>query len=109
MENYKFLHLKKQKAEAVAKLFARWIKYEGKEVGVLNEKEPQDYYEDLNKMSLEMTLWIEDDALLTDIMLRLQNHDSAKDIRAIVGTLRKTMLGRQTGTFDSRQITLWPR
>lgn len=108
-ENYKFVQLQKQKAEAIAKLFALWIKYKGKEVDILDDKELKDYFEDLNRMSLELTLWIKDDQLLNDIMLRLQNHESAKDIRNIVGDVRKMILENKKDKFDSQQITLWPK
>lgn len=108
-ENYKFIQLQKQKAEAIAKLFARWIKFQGKEVDILNDKELKDYFEDLNKMSLELTLWIKDEQLLNNIMLRLQNHESAKDIRNIVGDVRKMILENKNDKFDIQQITLWPK
>ncbi|HAE36604.1 MAG: hypothetical protein UR85_C0004G0058 [Candidatus Nomurabacteria bacterium GW2011_GWF2_35_66] len=108
-ENYKFIQLQKQKAESIAKLFARWIKYQGKEVDILNDKELKDYFEDLNRMSLELTLWIKDEQLLNNIMLRLQNHESAKDVRNIVGDVRKMIIENQNDKFDSSQITLWPK
>ncbi len=108
-ENYKFVRLQKQKAEAVAKLFARWIKCRGKESEKLNELELRDYFEDLNRMSLELALWIHDEKLLNNIMLRLQNHESAKDIRKIVGDVRKMILENPNDKFDDQQITLWPK
>lgn len=108
-ENYKFLQLQKQKAEAVARLFARWIKYRGKEKDCLNQNELIEYFEELNRMSFEISFWITDHKLLTDIMLRLQNASDAKDIRAIIGDIRKLILENPKDKFDAQQITLWPK
>ena len=108
-ENYRFLQLQKQKAEAVARLFAKWTKYKGKENELLNQNELLDYFEELNQMSFELSLWIQDEELLTDIMLRLQNDSAAKDVRTLVGETRKLILEKPNDKFDHQQITLWPK
>lgn len=108
-ENYKFAQLQKQKAEVVAKLFSKWIKYSGKEKEHLDTKELSEYYEELNKMSCEISLWIKDHKLLTDIMLRLQNNPGAKNIRKIIGDTRKFILENAKDEFNDQEITLWPK
>lgn len=108
-EKYKFVQLQRQKAEAVARLFSRWIKYRGKEANYLNEKELFDYFEELNQMTFELSLWISDEKLLTDIMLRLQNHQEAKDVRSLIGDIRKLILDKPFDKFNVQEITVWPK
>ena len=108
LEDYKFLQLQKQKAEIVAKFFSKWIKFRGKETEILSKKELIDYYEELNLMSIEMVLWIKDENLLKDIMLRLQNHEKAKDSRLLIKEFRKLILDIKKEDFDYKNITLWP-
>lgn len=108
-EKYKFAQLQKQKAEAVARLFSKWIKYKEDDLKKLNAEKLNDYYEELNKMSIEISFWIKDQKLLTDIMLRLQNDPSAKNIRQIIGEVRKLILENPKDTFNPLEITLWPK
>lgn len=90
-------------------MFSKWIKYRGKEKEVLDDNELIEYYEELNRMSFEMSLWIKDHELLTGIMHRLQNHSSAKDTRNIIGDIRKLILEDVGDNFDSSEITLWQK
>ena len=60
LEEYRFQQLQRQKAETVARLFARWIKYRGNESIYLNKNELINFYEELNQMSIEISLWIKD-------------------------------------------------
>jgi len=108
-EKYKFAQLQKQKAEAVARLFSKWIKYSEEEIKRLNEEQLSDYYEELNRMSIEVSFWIKDQKLLTDIMIRLQNDPSSKNIREIIGEVRKLILENPKDVFDAQKITLWPK
>lgn len=107
-EDYKFLQLQRQKAEAVSRLFAKWIKYCGKENEILEKKEQFDYYEELNQMSIEIALWISDEKLLGDIMARLQNKPEAKTIRCLIGDVRKLILNNKNDDFNSEEVALWP-
>ena len=43
LEDHKFNQIQKQKAESVARLFARWIKYRGHEEKFLDTKELIEY------------------------------------------------------------------
>ncbi len=108
LEEYRFSQLQRQKAELVARFFARWIKYRGKEKEFLNPDQLVDYYEDLNQMSFEITLWIKDVALLNNIMKRLQGVDQSESIHQLIGQVRKLILDTDDG-FDYNQITIWPK
>ncbi|MFA6338979.1 MAG: hypothetical protein WCW87_02900 [Candidatus Paceibacterota bacterium] len=107
LEEYKFQQLQRQKAETIARLFARWIKYRGNESTYLNKSELINFYEELNQMSIEISLWIKDKKLLTDIMARLQMKADAKDIRTLSGEIRKLILDIDD-KFDPLEIVLWP-
>lgn len=109
LEEYKFLQAQRQKAEIIARFIAKWIKFRGNEQILLTDKkELLDYYDELNQMSLEISLWIADSAILTDAMRRFQNNQQAKDIRVLVGQFRKYILKLKDDDFDVQQITLWP-
>lgn len=107
LEEYRFSQLQRQKAETIARLFSRWIKYQGNESTYLNKGELIDFYEELNQMSIEISLWIRDKKILSDIMARLQLKVDAKDIRTLSGEIRKLILGIDDG-FDPLEIVLWP-
>lgn len=109
LEDYKFSQLQRKKAESVANLFSHWIKYRGKENSLLSKKEQFEYYENLNKMSIEISLWIKDEVLLTDIMGRLQNKPDAKTVHELVGEVRKLILNDKEDSFDSMEVVVWPR
>lgn len=108
LEDYKFSQVERQKAEMIATFFAKWIKYRGKERDFLNDKELIDYYEELNKMSLEITLWIKDEQILNEIMSRTQLKDGVGDIFAITVKIRKLILDLKNDKFDPENITRWP-
>lgn len=108
-EKYKLLQLHRQKAESVARLFAKWIKYRGKENIILNKEEQFDYYEDLNQMSIEAALWISDEDLLKDVMARLENKPDAKSVHNLIGEVRKLILDNKKDGFDSNNVVIWPR
>ena len=107
LEDYRFQQLQRQKAETIARLFARWIKYRGNESTYLKESELLDFYEELNQMSLEISLWIKDKKILEDIMARLRLKPGAKDIRELSGEIRKLILDIDD-KFDPQEIILWP-
>lgn len=107
LEDYRFQQLRRQKAEVIACLFSRWIKYRGNEGEYLEKDELINYYEELNRMSLEMCLWINDEKILVDIMSRLQNKVDAKDIRTLIGQIRKIVFDTNDN-FDINEIVIWP-
>ena len=108
LEEYKFSQLQREKAELVAKLFAHWIKYRGEEEQFLNKEQLINYYEELNQMSLEVSLWMKDTEILNKIMDRLEMKENAETVHKIAGEVRTLILG-QSGGFDSNKIILWPK
>lgn len=108
LEEHKFQQLQRQKAETIGRLLARWIKYRGTECDYLNKRELMDYYEDLNQMSFEISLWIKDKEILTDVMDKLQLKDGSKDVRALTGEIRKLILLDNDDEFNPQEIVLWP-
>lgn len=107
IEEYKYLISKREKVANIATFFSHWIKYRGNEQALLNDRELTDYYEALNRMSFELTLWIEDDVILKDIMKRLRNEDgSAHTIDLLLTT--KTLLTQKPTDLTRKDITLWP-
>lgn len=109
LEDYKFSQLQRQKAEIIARLFAKWIKYAGNEETFLDSKGLIDYYEELNQMSLELSLWVPDKEVLSEIMARLQNKENSKDISSLIVQIRKIILDNKNDAFDHRGIVLWPK
>ncbi|MFA5054426.1 MAG: hypothetical protein WC565_10225 [Parcubacteria group bacterium] len=108
IEDYRFRQLQRQKAEIIARLFSKWIKYRGNEDKYLDKKELVNFYEELNQMSLEISIWIEDVELLRDVMARLQLKDGAKNVRDLAGQIRKLILKNPEDQFDPQDIVLWP-
>ncbi len=107
LEDYRFSKLKLQKAELVAKLFSKWIKYRGREENTLTREQLIDHYEELNRLSIEVSLWMPDSEILKELMLRLQGNEDSLDIRQITGSVRKLILEKDDD-FDYKEICLWP-
>lgn len=107
LEDYRASRLRREKADLIAKLFSVWIKYRGRETVLLSKNELIERYEELNRMSLELSLWVEDVQLLNDVMTRFQNAENAKSIRSLMGEVRKLILEKDD-TFNSENIVLWP-
>jgi len=108
LEDYRFSQIQRQKAETIATFFAKWIKYRGKEKNFLDDKELINYYEELNKMSLEISLWIKDEKVLSEIMSVTQLKSGTGNIRKITAEVRKLILDKKYDNFDFKEITLWP-
>jgi len=107
LENYKNSKLQREKAALVAKLFSKWIKYSPHGTSHLSDKDLYDYYEELNRMSLELSLWLKDDKLLSEIMCALNWKKGSKDIRALTGEVRKLILDIENDKFNPQSIVLW--
>lgn len=108
LEDYKDSRLRRQKAALIAELFSKWIKYYGRETALLKKEELIDHYEILNKLSMELSLWLEDESIYKDIMNRLQNLEGAKDLRELVGDVRAYLLEKDREGFQAQNIVLWP-
>lgn len=89
LEDYKIQNVQRQKAEMF-----------------LTSEDQVEYFEELNKMSLQVSYWIEDVELLNEIMDRLSNATD-KDLRVINAEVRKYILNNPDDKFESNKIVLW--
>ena len=105
LEDYRYSQLQKQKSEILAQLLAKWGKYRGGESSILKERELYDYYEELNRMSYLLVLWIKDEELLGDIMEAFDK--GGEDIRPLLRNARKYVLGLEDATTP-KKISAWP-
>ncbi|MFH2013603.1 MAG: hypothetical protein ABIJ17_01385 [Patescibacteria group bacterium] len=108
LESYKFVIRRREQAIRIAEFFAKWIKYGGKEKELLSEKELIDYYEDLTRMSFEMSLWIDDEEVLKKIMSRLVHKKDAIRVREILIEVRDLISKSKTKSFKADDIVIWP-
>lgn len=108
IEDYKFSQLQREKASLIANFFSTWIKYRGLESTILTKEELISYYQDLNKMSIEISLWIKDEKLLTEIMSLLGKKETARDLRSLTGEVRKLILEIGKDNFNPLEIIIWP-
>jgi hypothetical protein len=96
IEEYKFYIYQRQQAEKIAELFAKWIKYNGQSDKFLNDKERIDYYEQLNKLTWELAMWIPNEQLVKKIMVLLSNAQNALNIKEIIIETRGLILQKKT-------------
>lgn len=108
LEEFKFDQLRRLKAETIAVFFAKWIKYRGNEAEMLEKNNLLDYYEELNKMSFELTMWIDDEKLLREIMKRFNNSPEALEVRDLLIETRKYLAKKPDNNFQSHEIIVWP-
>lgn len=108
LEDIRFSQLQRQKAELISKFFAKWIKFQGKEDQFLKPNELIEYYEQLNQMSLELSIWLKDEELLSKIMGRLKRDENSPNIRQLTGRVRKLVQENKKDGFDPEEIILWP-
>lgn len=106
-ENYKFELLKREQAAKIASLLAKWGKYSAKETTILNSKELRDYYEEITRLSYELSLWISDEELVKKIMARLHNAKGALETKEVLIKIREHILGRKTKKLKAREIIHW--
>lgn len=107
LEDYRFSILQREQAAKIATFFAKWAKYSAKEKTILNKKELHDYYEELTKMSYELSLWIPDENLVKKIMSRLELKEGAPQVKELLIEIREHILGKKTKTLKSKEIIHW--
>lgn len=107
LEDYRFSILQREQAAKIATFFARWAKYSAKEKAILNKKEMHDYYEDLTRMSYELSLWIPDEKLVKKIMSRLELKEGAPEVKELLIEIREHILGKKTKTLKAGEIIHW--
>jgi hypothetical protein len=99
--------LQRIQAAKVAEFFAKWAKYSGKETSVLERKELYDYYENLTRMSYELSLWIEDEELVKEIMKRFTNSEDALSTKQLVIKARALILNKKTKSLTADNLVHW--
>ena len=103
-EEYRFNIYQRKQAEKVAELFARWIKYQGKEEEILNREQLRDYYEELNRLSFELAMWIPGEKLVNKIMNRLSNAEGASHIKEIIVEIRELILEKKSKELKANDL-----
>ena len=107
LEDYRFSILQREQAAKIATFFARWAKYSAREKTILNKKELHDYYEELTRMSYELSLWIPDENLVKKIMSRLELKKGAPEVKTLLIEIREHILGKKTETLKAGEIIHW--
>ncbi|OHA51182.1 MAG: hypothetical protein A3A97_02830 [Candidatus Terrybacteria bacterium RIFCSPLOWO2_01_FULL_40_23] len=96
--DYNFSILQREQAVKIAALLAKWIKYGEDSTEVLSENERRNYFEELNKMTLELAIWIPDEEIVKKLMACLSHNETAPNIREIVTDVRA--LVRNKNNYD---------
>lgn len=107
LEEYRFSILQREQAAKIAFLFAKWAKYSAKEVTILKGKELYDYYEELTRMSYELSLWISDEDLVRKIMARFELKEGAAETKDLLIEIREHILGKKTKKLKAKEIIHW--
>jgi hypothetical protein len=107
IEDYRFSILQREQASKIASLLAKWAKYSAKEKTILKEKELYDYYEELTRLSYEISLWINDEELVKKIMVRLENKEGAPQNKELLIKIREHILGKKTKQLKAENIIHW--
>lgn len=108
LESYRFELRRKEQAAKIAEFFAKWIKYRGKSEKFLSGKELIDYYEDLTRMSFEISLWIDNEKILKKVMSLFAYDDGAPTVRELIIEVRDLMSKSKTNFFKANDIVIWP-
>lgn len=104
LESYRYSQLKRQKAEVIAQLLAKWGKYRGGEIDIISKPELYDYYEELNRLSYEAILWIDDNLIdeLEDAFA-----EPVDDIRPLLRHARKYVIESKDASRPEK-IAIFP-
>lgn len=94
-------------AAKIARLFARWAKYAGKENSILDQKELYDYYESLTRMSYELSLWVKDEELVKKIMKRLAVANDASSPKELIIEARQLILNKKPKKLTADDLVHW--
>lgn len=106
-ENYKFELLRREQAAKIASLLAKWGKYSGKDITILDKKELYDRYEEMTRLSYELSLWISDEELVKRIMARFGNKEGAPETKELLIKIREHILGKKTKKLKAEEIIHW--
>jgi len=73
LEEFRFDIYQREQAVGIAKLFAKWAKYSGKEDELLDEYQKADHFEELNRLNWELAIWVPNEEIVKKINKRLIN------------------------------------
>ena len=99
--------LQRAQAARIAAFFAKWTKYSGKDKKILNEVQLYDYYEELDRMSYELFLWIKDEELVKDIMERLTLKEDAPKVEELLVRVRELILNKKPKKLKADDVVRW--
>jgi hypothetical protein len=99
--------LQRIQAAKLSELFAKWSKYNAKEKQILSPKELYDYYEELTRMSYELSLWLKDETLLIKIMKRLTLSQNSPQPKELLIEIRQLILGKKPKRLTANDIVHW--
>lgn len=99
--------LQRIQAAKLAELFAKWPKYGAKEKQILSPKELYDYYEELTRMSYELSLWLKDETLLIKIMKRLTLAKDSPQPKELLIEVRELILRQKPKRLTANDIVHW--
>jgi hypothetical protein len=103
------VYLQRIQAAKLAELFAKWSKYGAKEKQILSPKELYDYYEELTRMSYELSLWLKDESLLIKIMKRLTLTQDSPKPKELLIEIRQVILGKKPKRLKADDLVHWFR
>ncbi|MFH0984572.1 MAG: hypothetical protein V1882_03440 [Candidatus Omnitrophota bacterium] len=104
LEEFKFSFRQREQAAAIAKLFSKWIKYNGLEDKLLKESEKRDHFEEINRLNWELAIWIPDEEIVKKINGKLANNNE-EDIRSLILDVRSLVLGKKSDGINGTELT----
>ncbi len=104
LEEYKFEIVQREQASKIGELFAKWIKYKGKEKETLNDELGREHFEKLNKLVCELAIWIKDENLVREIMRTLSLDKDAHNYKEIVIKMREYILGKRCKELKASEL-----
>jgi hypothetical protein len=94
-------------AAKIAELFAKWAKYNRKEKEILSKDELYDYYEELTKMSYELSLWLKNEKLLKKILGRLTLQENTPQPKELLIEIREIILRNKSEKLKADDLVHW--
>jgi len=107
LEDYRFSLLQKEYSIKLAELLTRWIEFDQNDYDSMAEDFKMDLNRTLNKLSMEIFLWIPDEKLIKEIMGRLANKKDSLSVRQLIFELRKIMHNKDAKILKADDLTLW--
>lgn len=109
LEDYRHQLKLRQKSAIISDFFALWGKYRGKEGDIFEDDNQAlyDYFENLNKMSYQIAVSIENPVLIDKTMKHFLDKDSSgTDIPELLNQYRRELHGNDAESFNN--LAIWP-